>query len=211
MVHLLESFPLNQDDLQGAEQNHNTSYQWLPVQEWFVDAGRSKDANASEHVFRSNLKHCLLRTLLTTGDVEDVTAYELYCLRIFRVLILSTVSLPTRPSGEQPRNGNLGQPKTLMGTLSHLWYFRTSWLLLVHIQEPNAFSNSENLKRAEAPFVSENKFLCLHSYIWLRLTDKFSNFKSRNTRWCGQSTPSFWKPFFRFTLHLCSLNFQKGL
>jgi len=50
------------------------------------------------------------------------------------------------------------------------------------------------------------KFLSLLSCIWLRLTEKFSNFKCRKTLWCGQSTPFLW-----FTLHLCSLNFQQGL
>ena len=48
------------------------------------------------------------RTFLGTGEFLQVTVSALYCLKIFNALISTTVSLPTKPSGEQPRNGNSG-------------------------------------------------------------------------------------------------------
>ena len=54
------------------------------------------------------LSSCHKKDVLGTGEFLQVTVSTLHCLKIFNALISITVSLPTRPSGEQPRNGNSG-------------------------------------------------------------------------------------------------------
>ena len=43
-----------------------------------------------------------------TRDVGNTTVATLYSFKIFRALISTTVPSLTRPSGEEPRKGNLG-------------------------------------------------------------------------------------------------------
>ena len=68
-----------------------------------------------------------------TTDVADVICSTLYSFRSFKAFISTTVSSSTRPSGEQPRKGNLGlthSPQRRTFTLKALSYFSMAFASL---------------------------------------------------------------------------------